>query len=131
MKRVFIALLLCFIFSSEIQAKKGTITSTQDGDYVTVETTDSCFYSISAAYGASVHAHKSNLLVLNALVGDKVTPLSYKFFPETRNWGASARFGTWEANSGDIWSLVWVFESTKGKGHVIDAVEMASGICNP
>lgn len=130
MKRVLIAFLLCFVFSSEIQAKKVMITSTHNGSFSMEPTASSCFYSISTAYGANVHAHKSNELALNVLVGDVVTPLYTAYFAETKNAGKFTHSGTWKAGRGESWSLVWVIQSTKGKGHIIDAVEMASGICN-
>lgn len=89
-------------------------------------------YQITSTYQASVHAHKTNALELRVLVGDEVQPpLAYKYFEQSDNWTENENSGTWEADSGEVWSLVWVLQRTKGKGHVIDAVEMESGTCTP
>jgi hypothetical protein len=133
MKRVIIALLLCFIFSSEIQAKKVIISSASAGTFRQVPATANiCMYQMTSNYQASVHAHKTNALELRVLVGDEVQPpLYYKYFAETDNWTANENSETWEVDSGESWSMVWVLKRTKGKGHVIDAIEMESGTCNP
>ena len=134
MKRVIIALLLCFVFSSEIQAKKVLISSASAGTYTQVPATvnNTCMYQITSTYQASVHVHKTNAVEFRALVGDEVQPpMVYRYFSVSKNMTVSTRNGTWEADSGEVWSLVWVLQRTKGKGHVIDAVEMESGTCTP
>lgn len=138
MKRVLIALLLCFIFSSEIQAKKVQIGLTRGQGINSASEGGGCVYEISGFYSAYAHAHKSNELVLKALVGDRVTTVwdLDAFFPETTDpiqnkiaWPEDS--SKWKADYGENWSLVWSLQSTKGKGRVIDAVEMTSGTCNP
>jgi len=135
MKRVLIALILCFIFSSEVQAKKVMISSTTPGTFRQVPATanNTCMYEIISNYQASVHAHKTNALELRVLAGNEVQPpLVYKYFEETDNWTENGgRGGTWVADSGESWLMVWVLQRTKGKGHVIDAAEMESGTCTP
>ena len=132
MKRVIIALLLCFIFSSEIQAKKVMISSASAGTFRQVPATvnNTCKYQMTSNYQASVHAHKTNALELRVLVGDEVQQLlAYKYFEKTDNWTENENSATWAVDSGESWSMVWVLQRTKGKGHVIDAWEMESDTC--
>jgi len=129
MKRVLVALLLCFVFSFSAHAKKQMIGTSTIGGLVDLSTdVSSCKYTCSAGFSASVHTHKSTKLVFNLLVDDVSVPLDSWSFSETDNF-TGGWCNVFYVGSGKSWEVAWTLESIKGKGRIIDAAEGLSGTC--
>lgn len=137
MKRLVIALLLCVVFSSGAEAKKVTLMSGGIGelDYTLGSDTSSgtpitiCQYECTDTTGVFVHARKSMTLNLQVIAGD--TTMSLYSFPFDREmtFSVSNICPRFEVVQGTSWTMAWTLESNKGKGRVVDAVELASGTC--
>lgn len=131
MKGLLTAIILSLVFSSSVYAKKAMIISTSHGGLSEVVGTTSCEYSFEDYFGAYVHAHKAMALELKLLIGDEVLTLYSRGFSATTNIVPHACPGPFHVDSGKDWSLAWVLVSTRGKGRIIDAVEMSAGTCAP
>jgi hypothetical protein len=76
-----------------------------------------------------VHAHKSQSVALQLLSGDEVRSLYTRSFSKDFDGGAAWCGGTIDMPVGTDWSIIWTLESNRGKGRIIDAVEVTSGSC--
>ena len=131
MKRLLIVLSLCLVFSSSVYAKKPMIKSVRSGGLSEVVGTTSCEYSFMSDFSANLHAHKGMAAELKVLVDNEAISLYSMGFSETADIVPCICPGPFYIDMGKDWSLVWVLESTRGQGHIIDAVEMVSGTCAP
>jgi len=131
MKSLLIVLSLCVFFSSSVYAKKPTIKSTRGSDLIETVGDATCKYESEGTYSINVHAHKNMAASLKVLFGDEVLTLYVLPFLETTDTVPAIHPGPFYVPRGQSWSVVWVLESTRGKGHVIDADEMNSGTCDP
>jgi len=136
MKRVLTALFACLIFTPSVYAKKPDINWTDPGTLNLNEHAEYCEYKCSAPDQFSFHAHthKSNLVELLLLIDDEVMPVwpAYSRPTNSQTENPTGHWcGTFAAGRGKNWTLVWVLESTKGKGRIIDSVEADSGFCAP
>lgn len=139
MKTSFLLLILAVAFSTNVFAKKLQISSASivtysDGPvYSESVLGGSCFYSSNQIFQASVHARKGNLLSLQIITDAGASLVddynSSWVVPIDGNWGTQKYGVGFTVEKGQDWSLVWVLESTKGKGRVIDAWEMRAGTC--
>jgi len=107
------------------------IKSARGGELDKVVTITNCEYSFTDDYSVNVHAHKGSAAALKLIIGNEVTSLYTMPFPETIDCVPETHPGPFTVPLEKEWSLVWVLESTRGKGRIIDAVEMNSGTCNP
>jgi hypothetical protein len=136
MKSLFITLILTLVFSADAFAKKANIISagmSQSSPGTSQASSDEtgCSYSNNwnFCYQARVHAHPAHILSFQVLTGDSghimETWQSAEEYTDIKLWCK------WDFHVpiGESWSLVWVLETTKGKGRVIDAAEMDGGTC--
>jgi hypothetical protein len=135
MKRLLIALLVCFVFSPVAQAGKPSIGNWNDPGLTRTDNAPlpgsdigSCTYEGDEAYSVFVRARRNTELSM-ALVTDTETVSLY-----TRVTGSITSFGTsyrpyFEVDSGVSWTLVWMLSSTKGKHKIVDLVEVTSDTC--
>ena len=135
MKRLLIALLLCFVFSSVAQAGKVGIAFSNDP--VLDETQNapapgsdigSCQYTSQIPFTVFVRGRKGLEIALQVVSNDEMASLYSRLIGRIPNVGAT-HFPNFEVDSGVSWSLVWTLSRVKGKGKILDAVEVASGTC--
>lgn len=135
MKRLLIALFICFAFSSVAQAGKPAISYwnnpgldvTENGP-LPGEDVGSCQYTSNELYSVFVRSRKNTELSLQVISDTETVSLYTKLIGSISNVGASYR-PNFEVDAGVSWSLVWVLSSTHGKGRTLDAVEVTTGHC--
>jgi hypothetical protein len=131
----FITLILSLSVSTSAVAKKAGLTAVganlfgRDSAFVVSVDDESCTYQLVACLTASVTTHKKNTLSLQVVTDATVGNLHTWILPEFRNYTAMRCNESFTVPRGKNWSLVWVFETSKGKGRIIDAVEQFASSC--
>jgi len=140
MKRLLIALALCLVLSPVAEAKKVTISASPIGDMVGSSSSDTssgepvtvCSYAHDGYVTAFVHVRKGMSLHLKVVAGNETMDLSSWYFSREINFNASYRSPSFNVvGAGTAWTLAWTIETDKGKGRIVDAIELASGTCEP
>jgi len=135
MKRLLIALFICFVFSSVAQAGKTGLGTARNGSLVEKSHGPGepggipyCTYTADSSYGVYVHARKDMMLAFELVTGNTSANLYTKFYTQTVSDGA--RYSpSFEVPAGTSWTLYWTLTRVKGKGHIIDVIEVESGSC--
>ncbi len=137
MKRLLIALFLCIVFSSVAQAGKPGFRDANDPGLDEVlkgpgdnSVNGSCEYSCVEPFTATVDGRKRMVLALQLVNDNEVVNLYTGTFTRTVTW-IPRQCPRFEVNAGDSWTLAWTLSRPNGKGHIIDAIEVTSGTCNP
>jgi len=137
MKRLLIASLFCLVFSSGAQGGHSGISSWSYEDLdVTLgaptpdDPTAYCAYKCKPGqqFYAYVQGSKGMVFSLDLLVNDTVTSLYSVLFTSSHGLGVNV-CPAFELPEGSSWSLTWTLSSTKGKGRILDAIEVASDSC--
>lgn len=138
MKTLFVTLftlVLSLSISTVAEAKKSGITSvssspdSRDREFVVTTDDQACTYQLATCLFASVYAHRSNTLALQVVTDDAAGSMHMWILPDFKNYTALRCAGSFTVPRGQVWSLVWVLESTKGKGRIVDAVEQFASSC--
>ena len=131
----FCTLILSLSVSTSAVAKKAGINAVnasmagRESAFVVSVDDEACTYYLAACLSASVSTHKSNTLALQVVTDTAVGSVHTWILPEFRNYTALRCMGSFTVPRGQLWSLTWVFESSKGKGRIIDAVEQFASSC--
>lgn len=138
MKTIFIALLTLIFslsFSGIAEAKKTGINAvsaspgSRDREFVVEADDQECTYHLATCLFASVSTHRNNTLALQVVTDDAVGSIHTWLLPDFKNYTALRCAGSFTVPRGQLWSLVWVLESSQGKGRIIDAVEQFASSC--
>jgi hypothetical protein len=136
MKRLLIALVICFVFSSVAQAGKSGFGPMRKGAMNEVSHAPSqeggvpyCTYEGYLEYAVYVKARKDMLLAFELVTNNESANLYTRSFSHTENL-AARYLPNFEVDAGTSWTLYWTLMRTKGKGHIIDVIEVESGTCN-
>ena len=135
MKRLLITLFICFVFSPVAQAGKPGIESWDDPG---LDTTDPaplpgggngpCTYTGKKPYAVFVRARRNTEISMQLVTDTGTTSLFTRMVGNITSVGTSYR-PNFQVDQGVSWTLVWTLSSTKGKGKILDAVEVTSGHC--
>jgi len=135
MKRLLIALFICFVFSSVAQAGKPAIgywnnpgMTRTDNAPLPGSDTGSCTYTGDSYYTVFVRARKNTEISMQVISDTETVNLYTRLIGSITSVGTSYR-PNFEVDSGVSWTLVWVLSTTNGKGRILDAVEVTSGTC--
>lgn len=140
MKRLLIALVLCLVLSPVAEAKKvdliarpmDGLTGSSSADTSSGTPVIVCSYKSTEYVYASVYVRAGMSLHLKVIAGDETMDLDSWFFTRQVRYNVFYRHPSFQiVGAGTEWTLAWTIESSKGKGRIVDAVELASGTCEP
>ena len=135
MKRLLIALFICFVFTPVAQAGKPVISFWNNPGLDVTEKAPlpgsdigSCEYTSNKFYSVFVRARKNTELSMQVITDTETVSLYTRVIGSITSVGTSYR-PNFEVDQGVSWTLVWTLSTTKGKGRILDVAEVTSGHC--